>query len=98
MANEREQTGPRVVSIRKNRQTGTEIAVVDNRDGLFECEGYGDDPSAPPEGCTWASVCNDHGFYILHASRRLAEAWAAQPADWCEECDQQLNNEREEDQ
>lgn len=75
-----------VVSFRRNRRTGTLVSVVDNRDGSFECEGYGDEPDAAPEGCTWATVCEDHGTYVLHASRKLAVWFAPCPDEWCEEC------------
>jgi thiol-disulfide isomerase/thioredoxin len=63
---------------RRNRQTGTLVELVDNRDGSFEADSeYG-----------WATVCLDHGDYCLHDTRKLAESWMAEPAQWCSYCDE----------
>jgi len=38
------------------------------------------------EGCTWATVCEDHGVILGHQSIRLARTSLSRPDDWCEGC------------
>lgn len=66
----------KIVKAARNRQTGTLIQVVDNRDGSFD-EG----------GEPWYTVCDQHGRMLGHRTRRLAEWHAPAPMDWCECCD-----------
>lgn len=67
---------------RRNRRTGTTVFIVDNRAGMFEViEG-----TTHPEEMRWATVCEDHGNYCLHSTRKLAEAFRAYPDEWCADC------------
>lgn len=65
-----------VVKETRNRQTGTTVQVVDNRDGSFDS----DDPN------TWFNVCVEHGGVVSHETRRLAEQFAPVPNEWCPTC------------
>jgi hypothetical protein len=69
----------RIVSERRARQTGALVCVIDNRDGSF-------DEGEAEIGYTWATLCDDHGNYVMHETRALATAHAADPAGWCEDC------------
>lgn len=65
----------RYLRIARNRQTGTVTTVIDNRDRW-----YSDDPE------DWINECCEHSTLICHETRKLAEAFAAYPAEWCELC------------
>lgn len=58
----------------KNRITGSQIAVVDNRSKTF----MDDDQK-------WYTVCDTHGNLVGHDTRKLAEYHAVVP-EWCETC------------
>lgn len=58
----------------KNRITGSQIAVVDNRSKTF----IDDDTK-------WYSVCDTHSNLCGHETRKLAEYHAVVPS-WCEDC------------
>lgn len=76
----------RLVSSSRSRLTGTLVSVIDNRDGGFESESAYDEAPRAPEGCLWATVCEDHGTYVMHATRRLAVWFAPYPDNFCDEC------------
>jgi len=76
----------------RNRQTGSIITLVDNRDGSFEDMGedIGGDPERTKELAkdgSWATVCDTHSTYVLHPTRAAAYSSFVTPWDWCEECD-----------
>lgn len=62
------------VTSKKNRITGSQIVVVDNRSRTF----VDDDQN-------WYTVCDTHSSLIGHETRKLAEYHAVVP-EWCEEC------------
>ena len=64
-----------VVQRRRARETGTVVLVIDNRDRSF------DDSEDP-----WFTLCDDHGNFVSHATRRLAVWHAPNPLGWCETC------------
>lgn len=64
------------VSRHRARQTGLEVAILDNREAAAEIEG---EP-------TWYTMCVPHGQLVGHYSRYQAEAWAPRPMTWCEVC------------
>jgi hypothetical protein len=64
-----------IIQERRNRWTKTLIQVVDNRDHSFDA----DDENG------WFTVCDDHGNFCSHPTRRLAEAHATAP-EWCGLC------------
>lgn len=39
-----------------------------------------------PEDGKWVTICKEHGQVCFHATRQVAEAWAAHPLTWCERC------------
>lgn len=55
--------------------TGTLVVVVD-----------GEAAGLDVEGGRWSTVCDDHGTVIAHDTLALAKSHAADPAGWCEEC------------
>jgi hypothetical protein len=82
------------VSVRHNRETGTEIHVwdLDAPDAEIErevsAEAWDDDGNVTrwAKGDRWATFCNDHGTFCTHRTRKLAESHAAVPSGWCEDC------------
>jgi len=42
-----------------------------------------------PEDGKWVTICDEHGQLAFHATRQIAEAWAAHPLMWCERCNGQ---------
>lgn len=34
----------------------------------------------------WVTICETHGGYAEHATRRAAAEWIADPVVWCEGC------------
>jgi hypothetical protein len=76
----------RIASETVSRRTGSTVLLVDNRDESFEA--MGDDGlgnSLLPCG-RWATVCDTHGNYVLHSTRRIAESFVPVPDQFCEEC------------
>ena len=64
---------------------GVRVELIDNRDGSFE------ELTPPyPEEMMWASLCLDHGTYVLHRTRALAEAFCSVTEEFCEECSKEL--------
>lgn len=51
--------------------------------GLYKAAeaGIENDPETP-----WATVCEEHGGVVCHATRKIAEAWMATPETWCPTC------------
>ena len=43
-------------------------------------------PSEETDGGRWMTMCMAHGDNVQHATRALAQAWAALPETWCAEC------------
>jgi hypothetical protein len=70
----------RIVSSHRSRITGTQVDIVDNRDGSFDA----DDDNG------WFTVCTDHGGVCSHPTRKLATAWAPVPNEWCPDCQDDL--------
>ena len=62
------------VTSKKNRITGSQIVVVDNRSKTF----MDDDQN-------WYTVCDTHSSLVGHETRKLAEYHAVVP-EWCEDC------------
>jgi hypothetical protein len=69
-----------VIRESRARSTGATVLLIDNRDFSFE-----DDPSLGREAY-WATVCDTHGNYVLHKTRRLAESFMSVPEEFCETC------------
>lgn len=67
----------------KNRLTGAEITVVDNRDRSF----MDDDQD-------WYTCCDTHSELCGHATRKLAYYHARVP-EWCSQCLPLVQIERE---
>ena len=67
------------IQTRRNRQTGAEISVIDNRDGGFS-QGESN----------WYTTCDTHAMLCSHDTRALAVAHAACPAGWCAGCEEVL--------
>lgn len=66
-----------IVEKRRNRQNL----------GLYELHDARIHPDyAEEEGGRWVTFCVGHGTFCQHQTRRLASAFLAVPADWCEEC------------
>lgn len=68
------------VKVTRARQTGALVAVVRSAES-----GVDEDPANP-----WATWCEDHGQFVTHETRRLAEGWASEPASWCPGCQARL--------
>jgi hypothetical protein len=66
-----------VISSHRARSTGTQVDVIDNRDGGF-------DTSA--EENPWYTVCVPHSGVCSHMTRQLALDWASCPNVWCPVC------------
>jgi hypothetical protein len=60
----------------RNRQTGTLISVVDNRDG----------ETTEDEDSPWLLICEEHSEMSAHTSRRAAGRFAPVPEEWCSGC------------
>lgn len=75
-----------IVQSRRNRETHTlvEVLDLDAPDSEFENEGE-----------RWATTCVDHAVIVTHPTRALAVWHAPAPSDWCEECHEIIDNERE---
>lgn len=66
-----------IVKRRRNRETGTTIALVDQgRDNI--------------DGHRWETWCEDHGQTCSHPTKRLAISHMAYPASWCSQCADEL--------
>lgn len=63
------------VSLRHNRQTGTEI-------GVYNADQAGYDPAGGP----WAVVCHSHNWILNVHSLEMARYCASHPLEWCEYC------------
>lgn len=70
------------VQLRYARSTGSLVGVYRADEAGME-----DDPEWP-----WATVCEDHGNLVCHASRSRAIDHAPAPEGWCEECSAALGN------
>lgn len=64
------------VSRRRSRDTGTLV-------GVYNAVQAGMDPT---HGCTWYTVCEDHGSVIGHETLSVANYHAPVPSEWCEDC------------
>lgn len=65
----------KVITVRRSRRTGTTVALIDNRDESFDVGGL-----------PWITLCEDHGNYCEHETRKLAESHAPEPDQWCAGC------------
>jgi hypothetical protein len=65
-----------IVMYRKARSTGTHVGLYDALEAGFES-----DPETP-----WATVCEEHGGIVCHATRKAAETYLSHPEDWCPTC------------
>ena len=59
---------------RKNRQTGTMITVVSEKEAHL-------DPDLK-----WWTICEDHYRLVGHDTKALAISWASEPSTWCNDC------------
>lgn len=66
-----------MIVTRKNRETGTMISVGRTQAEFGVCM---DEPDS------WATMCEDHGNFVTHATRKMAEWHAPNPTGWCEGC------------
>lgn len=64
------------VEQRISRQTGVKVGLY--HAGLDACSG------------PWATICEEHGQIVNHATLRLARSHLADPLGWCEHCRQHL--------
>lgn len=62
-----------LVQVRTARQTGRVVGVYNALVAGMEESG-------------WASVCEVHGTLVVHETRALATAHAADPCGWCHRC------------
>ena len=67
----------RVVRQSRSRRTGTLVLLIDNRDGSFE--------DGEPD-YRWATMCDDHGNYVLHATKEIATSFLPVPDEFCHDC------------
>lgn len=74
-----------VISSRRARATGTTVLVIDNRDGSFDAD----------DDLGWFTLCEPHGNFCSHPTRKLAEEWAPHPDEWCPTC-QEPDEDRDE--
>ena len=63
-----------MATTRKNRQTGTMITVVSEKEAHL-------DPDLK-----WWTICEDHYRLVGHNTKALAISWASEPKTWCEVC------------
>jgi hypothetical protein len=64
-----------LIECRRNRITKFEV-------GLYHAQQGGIDTD---EENPWATVCHEHGNFVVHPSLGLARAHMAYP-EWCEDC------------
>lgn len=76
-----------IVRESRARSTGATVLLIDNRDESFEEMG-----ELLHDG-RWATVCETHGTYVLHSTRRLAESFMAAPEEFCETCQDEADTE-----
>lgn len=74
-----------VVSTSRARSCGTKVELIDNRDGSFEAFDEYPVSYAIRNEMRWATLC-EHGNYVLHSTRALAQSFMAAPEEFCEEC------------
>jgi hypothetical protein len=67
-----------VKRVKRNRETGTTILLVD-RNLTGGPEGDGND-------ARWETICEPHGTVCSHETRAVAEGFMAEPTTWCEDC------------
>ena len=60
---------------RKNRRTGTTVAIYDGLAAAMDTDAG-----------RWQTVCEDHGAILSHETLALARYHAAAPDEWCEGC------------
>lgn len=78
-----------VVLTRRARATGTTVLLIDNRDQSFENVGMAATAEQQRQNvreARWATLCDEHGGYVLHGTRQLAEGWLPHPDEWCDGC------------
>ncbi len=77
-------SGQYVRQERTARSTGSRIAVLDMSapGSEYDVELYRDGNVLN----RWATVCDTHGFICTHPTLALAEAHAAAPEGWCDDC------------
>jgi len=66
-----------IVYIRKNRRTGTRVALIDT--SAPECV-------FDSAGGRWVTLCTVHGSLCNHRTRKTAESFVAYPESFCEQC------------
>ncbi len=72
---------PTCLSIRVADESLSEVKV-----GLYHAVQAGLDACSGP----WATICEEHGQIVNHATLRLARSHLADPLGWCEHCRQHL--------
>ena len=65
----------KLAKITKARSTGTQVILVDNRDGSYQ-----------QDGAPWYTLCLNHGLDCRHSTKSAAAAWMAAPEAWCQCC------------
>lgn len=73
-----------VVRSSKARSTGATVLLIDNRDASFEVD------DALGNEASWATLCETHGNYVLHQTRKLAESFMSVPEEFCADCQEGL--------
>lgn len=76
----------RVVWASTSRRTGTTVLLIDNRDGSFEA--FGEEQGGIPGEMGWATLCEDHGNFVVHGSRKLAVSFMPVPDQFCGDCEE----------
>lgn len=70
-----------VYQVQRNRESGTRIQVIDNRDGSFEADAG--------KEMNWITLCDTHGNYVGHSARMTAEEFTHHPTEWCQVCQEE---------
>ena len=67
----------KLISEQTNRQTGTTIQLLDNRDEPLDYQ--------QADG-RYETVCKDHGGVMGYATKSAALRFSSVPVEWCEGC------------
>jgi len=80
-----------VAETRPNRATGSIVCLLDNRNGALDSGAVDQETGEWTAGAAdprmrWFGVCDTHGTYVFHRTRKQATEWLAWPQDWCDQC------------
>jgi len=56
------------------------------RKPAFTSVGKAVDMGLDPTDGKWIASCERHGTFVTNGSKRLADAAARNPAEWCDDC------------